>query len=213
MIQFNNMEKLEIIDLSAAYHIKKEKKDLVVLRHLNLTINSNEFVVIVGKSGCGKTTLLKCIAGLLKYEGNILMNNKKININEVFMMHQNYTNFPWLTCLNNVLFPIKIKRKVNEEDKKNALNILQLVGLEQNTNDYPSQLSGGMQQRLALARTILIKPKILLMDEPLSALDYKTRDQMQKIILNIHNETNNTIIMVTHSLEEANILGAKIIKL
>ena len=185
----------------------------IIFDKLNLLFNDNQINCIIGKSGIGKTTLLKCIAGLLKYEGNILINDKKINTNEVFMMHQNYTNFPWLTCLNNVLFPIKIKRKVNEEDKKNALNILQLVGLEQNINDYPSQLSGGMQQRLALARTILIKPKILLMDEPLSALDYKTRDQMQKIILNIHNETNNTIIMVTHSLEEANILGDKIIKL
>lgn len=198
---------MNIKNLSVKYDNK------IIFDKLNLLFNDNQINCIVGKSGIGKTTLLKCIAGLLKYEGNILMNNKKINTNEVFMMHQNYTNFPWLTCLNNVLFPIKIKRKVNEEDKKNALNILQLVGLEQNTNDYPSQLSGGMQQRLALARTILIKPKILLMDEPLSALDYKTRDQMQKIILNIHNETNNTIIMVTHSLEEANILGDKIIKL
>lgn len=187
--------------------------DNIVFDKFNLQFQDNNINCIVGKSGIGKSTLLKCIAGLIKYKGDILVNQKKIDVKDVFMMHQSYTNFPWLTCLNNVLFPIKINRKPTEQEKQNAINILKKVGLYNNINDFPMQLSGGMQQRLALARTILIKPKILLMDEPLSALDSETRSQMQNLILDLHNETNNTIILVTHSIDEAKLLGDNIIKL
>jgi ABC-type nitrate/sulfonate/bicarbonate transport system ATPase subunit len=185
----------------------------IVFDKLNLKFEDNQINCIVGKSGIGKSTLLKCIAGLLKYKGDILINDEKVNIDDVFMMHQSYTNFPWLTCLDNVLFPIKIKRKINSEDKQQAIDLLNKVGLKNNLNDYPNQLSGGMQQRLALARTLLIQPKILLMDEPLSALDNNTRTQMQNLILDLHNSIHNTIILVTHSEHEAKLLGDKIIKL
>lgn len=185
----------------------------IVFDKLNLKFEDNQINCIVGKSGVGKSTLLKCIAGLLKYKGDILINDEKINIDDVFMMHQSYTNFPWLTCLDNVLFPIKIKRKINSEDKQQAIDLLNKVGLKNNLNDYPNQLSGGMQQRLALARTLLIQPKILLMDEPLSALDNNTRTQMQNLILDLHNSIHNTIILVTHSEYEAKLLGDKITKL
>jgi ABC-type nitrate/sulfonate/bicarbonate transport system ATPase subunit len=185
----------------------------IVFDKLNLRFEDNQINCIVGKSGIGKSTLLKCIAGLLKYKGDILINDEKVNIDDVFMMHQSYTNFPWLTCLDNVLFPIKIKRKINDKDKQQAIDLLNKVGLKDNLNDYPNQLSGGMQQRLALARTLLIQPKILLMDEPLSALDNNTRTQMQNLILDLHNSIHNTIILVTHSEYEAKLLGDKIIKL
>ena len=187
--------------------------DKIIFDKFNLDILDNKINCLIGKSGIGKSTLLKCIAGLLKYKGVILINNKLINYEDVFMMHQSYTNFPWLTCLNNVLFPIKINRKITKNDIDNAVNILNKVGLYDNLNDYPSQLSGGMQQRLALARTILMKPKILLMDEPLSALDNNTRTKMQNLVLDLHRQTNNTIILVTHSIEEAKIMGDKIINL
>ena len=187
--------------------------DKIIFDKFNLDILDNKINCLIGKSGIGKSTLLKCIAGLLKYSGEILINNKLINYEDVFMMHQSYTNFPWLTCLNNVLFPIKINRKITKNDIDNAVNILNKVGLYDNLNDYPSQLSGGMQQRLALARTILMKPKILLMDEPLSALDNNTRTKMQNLVLDLHRQTNNTIILVTHSIEEAKIMGDKIINL
>lgn len=187
--------------------------DKIIFDKFNLDILDNKINCLIGKSGIGKSTLLKCIAGLLKYKGEILINNKLINYEDVFMMHQSYTNFPWLTCLNNVLFPIKINRKITKNDIDNAVNILNKVGLYDNLNDYPSQLSGGMQQRLALARTILMKPKILLMDEPLSALDNNTRTKMQNLVLDLHRQTNNTIILVTHSIEEAKIMGDKIINL
>ena len=120
------------------------------------------------------------------------------------MMHQNYTCFDWLTCLDNILITEKVKhKKITNETKENALRWLEKVGLKGYEDKYPTQLSGGMKQRLALARTLYMKPSIILMDEPLSALDEKTRTDMQDLILDIHKETHNTIIMITHSEEEA----------
>lgn len=162
---------------------------------------------ILGESGCGKTTFLRTIAGLMSpLQGEIIINgvkNNKQNRNDVYMMHQNYTSFDWMTCLNNILITKKIKGKVTKEDVQNALKILESVNLKGYEYKYPRQLSGGMKQRLALARTIFMQPQIILMDEPLSALDNTTRVEMQNIIIDMHKSINNTIIMVTHSTDEA----------
>ena len=125
------------------------------------------------------------------------------------MMHQRYSNFGWLSCTENVLIAQRDKKLRSRDD---AIKVLAAVGLEQYADKWPSQLSGGMQQRLALARTLYVKPKYLLMDEPLSALDDKTRSKMQRLILDVHAETGNTIIMVTHSQDEAFKMCDKIIK-
>ena len=163
---------------------------------------------ILGQSGCGKTTLLRTMAGLIKpLSGEIIVNDElitKASKNNIYMMHQNYTSFDWLNCLDNVLIAKKVKGKVGVEDIIKAQEMISLVGLEGNENKYPKQLSGGMRQRLALARTLFMNPEIILMDEPLSALDNETRKTMQDLIIQKHKETNNTIIMVTHSIEEAN---------
>lgn len=170
---------------------------------------------ILGKSGCGKTTFLRTIAGLMSpLQGEIIINgvkNNKQNRNDVYMMHQNYTSFDWMTCLNNILITKKIKGKVTKEDVQNALKILESVNLKGYEYKYPRQLSGGMRQRLALARTIFMQPQIILMDEPLSALDNATRTEMQNMIINMHKSISNTIIMVTHSTEEANKMCDEII--
>ena len=129
------------------------------------------------------------------------------------MMHQNYTSFDWLTCIDNVLIPRKLAGNVTAEDKEDAIVMLKRVGLGDHIHSYPKQLSGGMRQRLALARTIFINPRIILMDEPLSALDSQTRAEMQNLILKLHKDTGNTIIMITHSKEEADNMCDKIIKL
>lgn len=177
----------------------------------------NKIYGILGESGCGKTTLLRTISGLTKpLQGEIIINGVKDNRpnkNCVYMMHQNYTSFDWMTCLENVLIAKKVKGSITENDKENALKMLQLVKLNEHTHKYPRQLSGGMRQRLALARTLFMKPQIVLMDEPLSALDSVTRTEMQNLILRMHKSINNTIIMVTHSTEEAEIMCDKIIKL
>lgn len=177
----------------------------------------NKIYGILGESGCGKTTLLRTIAGLTKpLSGEVLIDDVRIskpNKNGIYMMHQNYTSFDWLTCLDNILIAKKIQGRVTEEDVDNAKQMLEAVKLGKDADKYPRQLSGGMRQRLALARTLFVNPKIILMDEPLSALDGNTRSEMQDLILDIHKRTNNTILMVTHSVEEANKMCDTIIKL
>lgn len=185
-----------------------------IISDLNHTFEDNKIYGILAKSGKGKTTLLKTIAGLLRpVSGTVTIDDviyKNAGKNPVYMMHQRYANFGWLKCLDNVMIA---ERNKKARDKITAQSILDEVGLGEYSDKYPSQLSGGMQQRLALARTLYIKPKYLLMDEPLSALDDKTRAKMQELIVRIHKETGSTIIMVTHSEEEAHKLCDHIITL
>lgn len=194
MIQFNNV--------TTGY-----SKDKPLLKEFSYEFDSNIYGIL-GESGCGKSTLLRTIAGLMKpLNGSIMIDGelvKRADKTDVYMMHQNYTSFNWLTCINNILIAKKIKKeRITEEDIYLAEELLKKVDLFEHKDKYPSQLSGGMRQRLALARTIFVKPKVILMDEPLSALDDITRKDMQDLILDLHKETNNTIIMVTHSKDEA----------
>ena len=189
--------------------------DLVVgykqplIKPLSYTFESGKIYGVLGKSGCGKSTLLKTIAKMHKpISGNV----KKDDNHQIYMMHQRYTNFNWLTCLGNVLIAERNRRK-RKELEPIAKQVLEQVGLGEYLNRYPTELSGGMQQRLALARVLFVKPNYLLMDEPLSALDDVTRSKMQQLIMDIHNETNNTIIMVTHSVDEAAKMCDQIIQL
>ena len=181
-------------------------KDKPLLKDFSYTFESKIYGIL-GQSGCGKTTLLRTIAGLMKpLSGQVFVDDELVtraSKNNIYMMHQNYTSFDWLKCLDNVLIAKKVKGKVDAEDIIKAKKMISLVGLEGNEDKYPKQLSGGMRQRLALARTLFMNPEIILMDEPLSALDSDTRKTMQDLIIEKHKETNNTIIMVTHSIEEA----------
>ena len=173
--------------------------DKPLLNPITATFEDNKVYGILGKSGCGKSTLLRTIAGLNKQmSGSIVKNDASVP----YMMHQRYTNFDWLSCLDNVLIAER-KRKGRRELKDEAIEVLKKVGLGDYLDRYPTELSGGMQQRLALARVLFAKPKVLLMDEPLSALDDTTRERMQQLILDCHKETQNTILMVTHSVDEA----------
>ena len=173
--------------------------DKPLLNPITTTFEDNKVYGILGKSGCGKSTLLRTIAGLNKQmSGSIVKNDASVP----YMMHQRYTNFDWLSCLDNVLIAER-KRKGRRELKDEAVEVLKKVGLGDYLDRYPTELSGGMQQRLALARVLFAKPKLLLMDEPLSALDDATRERMQQLILDCHKETQNTILMVTHSVDEA----------
>lgn len=191
-------------------------RDRPLLRNFNYEFD-NKIYGILGESGCGKTTLLKTIAGLMNpLDGEILVDNEKLqkaNKNNIYMLHQNYTSFDWMDCLENILIAKKIKGTVNESDIKKAISILKRVGLGNYLKKYPKQLSGGQRQRLALARTLYMDPQIILMDEPLSALDESTRTDMQNMIMEIHRLLNNTIIMVTHSKNEANKMCDVIINL
>lgn len=184
--------------------------DRPLMDPLNYTFKLGKIYGILGKSGCGKSTLLKTIAGLHKpLSGEVVHSSKFLN---TYMMHQRYTNFNWLSCRDNILIAER-NRKKRKELTESAEAILQKVGLGDYFDRYPTELSGGMQQRLALARVLFVKPYCLLMDEPLSALDDKTREQMQNLIMEVHHETVNTILMVTHSVEEAERMCDYIIQL
>ena len=202
---------IEVKNLYTGY-----SRDKPLLKGFNYTFDTKVYGIL-GQSGCGKTTLLRTIAGLMKpLSGEVVINGEvvtKASKNNVYMMHQNYTSFDWLRCLDNVLIAKKVKGKVNGEDINRAKQMLSLVELEGNEDKFPKQLSGGMRQRLALARTLFMSPEIILMDEPLSALDVNTREIMQDLIIQKHKETNNTIIMVTHSKEEAKKMCDVIIEL
>ena len=184
-------------------------RDKPLKKNFSYTFEDNKIYGVLGESGCGKSTLLKTIAGLIyPLDGEVYVDGKilqRADKNDIYMMHQNYTSFDWLTCIDNILITEKVKHnRITDEKRKNALCFLDKVGLKEYADKYPTQLSGGMRQRLALARTLYMKPSIILMDEPLSALDENTRADMQDLILDIHKETKNTIIMITHSKEEAN---------
>lgn len=201
---------IRVDDLSVSFGENK------ILNNLSLEFRENSITAILGRSGCGKTTLLRSIAGLQKPNtGKIVYKDKAIiKPNEnIFMMHQSYTNFPWKNCIDNVLFPIKLKRKLIKKDYIEAIELLKKVGLGEHIEKYPDQLSGGMKQRLSLARVLMSKPEVILMDEPLSALDDKTRVEMQNLIMSLQKETKNTIIMITHNKSDADKMADHIIQL
>lgn len=183
--------------------------DKPLTKPIDLKFDDGKIYGILGKSGCGKSTLLKTIASMIKPISGEVVNQ---NTDQIYMMHQRYTNFNWLSCLDNVLIAERKKRK-RKELRPQAVDVLNKVGLGEYLDRYPTELSGGMQQRLALARVLFVKPSILLMDEPLSALDDSTRAKMQQLIMDIHKETGNTIIMVTHSVDEARKMCNQIINL
>lgn len=203
---------IEVKDLSIGYN------DIPILSGLNYTFEDGKIYGILAKSGYGKSTLLRTISGLLKpIAGEVLIDGQKCKSaydNPVFLMCQRYTNFDWKSCLDNVLIANRDKKsRKSQEERDRAQAVLDQVGLSGYEKDYPTKLSGGMQQRLSLARALYRRPTYLLMDEPLSALDDKTRKTMQDLVTQVHRETGNTIVMVTHSQEEAARLCDQVINL
>lgn len=185
-------------------------RDKPLLKDLTYKFSSKIYGIL-GESGVGKTTLLRTIAGLEKPLYGNIVNPQNIPI---YMMHQNYTCFDWLTSIDNILISSKVKHeKLSDELKDAAAQSLKRVGLDGYERYLPGELSGGMRQRLALARTMFVKPRIILMDEPLSALDEEMRKEMQNLIVEEHNKTQNTILMITHSTAEAERMCDEIITL
>ena len=180
---------------------------------VNVSMYNGEFVSLVGTSGCGKSTILRMIAGLIApTTGEITINGDKITAPgpDIGMVFQKPTLFPWLTVEDNVAFSLKMQGKLKEgmEDVHRLINV---IGLEKFKKDYPGQLSGGMAQRVALARAMISKPKILLMDEPLGALDAFTRMNMQNEILDMWQVNKQLVVMVTHDIDEAIHMSSRIL--
>lgn len=180
-----------------------------ILKNLSLSVEKGEFVTLLGPSGCGKSTLLRCLAGLEPISsGRILLDGEEITHvpprqRNVGMIFQQYSLFPTMNVYNNIAFGLKIQGVSKEETRIRIAEALKMVDLAGSEKKYPSQLSGGEQQRVALCRCIVTKPKVLLMDEPFSAIDAKLRKALQKRIKEIHRELGMTTIFVTHDQDEA----------
>lgn len=194
---------------------KKVFEDLVVLENIDLGITDGEFFIILGPSGCGKSTLLRSIGGFEKFDGYVKIDGLEITQprKDIVMVFQDFNQlFPWKTVLNNVTFALnKINGHNHAENKERALQFLEVVGLTEFKEYYPHQLSGGMKQRVAIARALAVQPKVLLMDEPFASLDAQTRTILQSELLNLWHEFKITIVFVTHNIQEAIILGDRIL--
>ena len=181
-------------------------QEVLAIENVSLEVRKNEFCSILGHSGCGKTTLLNLIAGFeVPTSGRIECAGKLVDGPgaDRSMVFQDYALFPWLTVYDNIAFGLKIKGTSTDEIKKIVTRFAALVGLSQFTNHYPHQLSGGMRQRVSIARALVVDPTVLLMDEPFAALDAQNRAMMQAEMIRILNEESKTVLLVTHSIEEA----------
>lgn len=188
--------------------------DVHALSKTSLSIDDGAFVSIVGPSGCGKTTLLKMIGGLIPpTEGKILIRGKEVlrPSEDVSFVFQNAVLLPWQTALNNILMPIKVHRRIRAEDVARAKALLDLVGLVGFADNYPYELSGGMQQRVSICRALVQDPSCLLLDEPFGALDALTRENMNVFFNGLWLRNKKTMVMVTHSIQEAVFLSTRVI--
>ena len=187
----------------------------VALDDIDLSIDRGEFVLLLGPSGCGKSTLLRLIAGLDgPTRGDIRVSGDRVDagFDRIGLVFQQPTLLPWLSILENVVYPARVRsRRLAHEKRDEALRLLDMVGLTRVADQPPSSLSGGMQQRAAICRSLILDPELLLMDEPFSALDAMTREELQFELLRIHAATGKTIIFVTHSIPEAVLMSSRIV--
>jgi ABC-type nitrate/sulfonate/bicarbonate transport system ATPase subunit len=186
----------------------------VALQATDLDIAENEFVTILGPSGCGKSTLLRIVAGLdVPTAGEVLLEGRRIEGPgaDRGMVFQSYTLFPWLTVLDNVCFGLRERGLPRAQQLEQAQGFLAQVGLKAFAQHYPKQLSGGMQQRTALARALANRPRMLLMDEPFGALDHQTRELMQELLLGLWEAQRQTVLFVTHDIDEAVFMGGRVV--
>jgi len=188
--------------------------DIVALEDVALTVARGEFVAVVGRSGCGKTTLLKVVAGLLPAtEGRVTVEGESVRgpLRNIGLVFQSPVLLKWRSVLQNVLLPAEILGLDRGRARAQALELIQLVGLEGFEAKYPRELSGGMQQRASLCRALLHNPPLLLMDEPFGALDALTREEMNLELLRIWQEQAKTTVLITHSISEAIFLGDRVV--
>lgn len=203
---------LSMSGVELIYH--SPKSETHALKDLNITVDKGEFISIVGPSGCGKTTILSLIAGILKpTSGEILINNQKIEKPGTLTgyMFQRDNLFEWLNIWKNVTLGFGFNKRNSPENKEYAKRLIDKYGLGDFKTHFPSQLSGGMRQRVALIRTLCLRPELLLLDEPFSALDYQTRLSVQDDVCNIIKTENKTAILVTHDISEAVAMSTKVI--
>ncbi|MBE9233696.1 MAG: ABC transporter ATP-binding protein [Cuspidothrix sp.] len=206
---------LEIENLVKSYS-RPDKEEFVVLDHVNLTIEENEYISVIGHSGCGKSTLLKIIGGFEKAtSGSVRLDGKEIRKPgaDRMMVFQNYSLLPWLTVRENIRLAVdEVLKNANRAEKISIVNEhLAMVNLTAAADKYPDQISGGMKQRVGIARALAIRPKMLLMDEPFGALDALTRGKLQRQVLDIWESHRQAVMMITHDVDEAIYMSDRII--
>jgi len=203
-----------VVDNISVIYDSREK--IVAIQNFFLKVERGEFICLLGISGCGKSTILNTIAGFIKPTfGTILVDNVEVKEPNPSrgMVFQQHTLFPWLTVLGNIQFGPLSRGIAKNESYEIAMNYIKLIGLEQYTFLYPNELSGGMQQRVGLARVLANQPSLLLMDEPFGSLDAQTRIEMQELLLDIWADSGTTVIFVTHDIEEATLLSDRLVVL
>jgi len=207
------MVKLEIAHLSKRYW--RDSRDVLALSDVSLAVNEGEFLAIVGPSGCGKTSLLNIVAGLLPYEdGSVAIDGKKISGpgTDRAVVFQNASLLPWRSISGNVRYGMEMQRRFDEPAMRERTEyFIRLVGLSGFEKHYPNELSGGMQQRVNLARALAADPVVLLMDEPFAALDAQTREFMQAELLKIWAQARKTVLFITHQINEAIYLADRVV--
>jgi NitT/TauT family transport system ATP-binding protein len=216
--RFDGLKRRDVILTVSHLHktFESHGKSTLALKDINFSTHRREFVCVVGPSGCGKSTLIRILAGLEEHSaGDVLLEGRPVTGpgSDRGMVFQGYTLFPWLTVKKNVMFGLEVNGHAKLESEREAMQWLQLVGLEKFAEVYPHQLSGGMKQRVAIVRALANQPRILLMDEPFGALDAQTRCRMQAHLLEIWRKIDITILFITHDLDEAIYLADRIIVL
>jgi NitT/TauT family transport system ATP-binding protein len=205
---------IELVGASRTFRSKGHAVE--ALHDINLDIHDGEFVAVIGRSGCGKSTLLRLIAGLLPPSaGQVRVDGAPVTAprRDIAMMFQRPALLPWRSVLNNVLLPVEIRHRRGDQHRRRAQELLATVGLAGFERRLPHELSGGMQQRVALCRALIQQPRVLLMDEPFSALDALSREEMASELQRVHMELTCTTVFVTHSIQEAVMLGDRVIVL
>jgi len=211
--------KLSLTNVNKTFLIKPEKgqdnspREFTAVKDVSLDVKSGEFMVIVGPSGCGKSTLLDLLGGLTQTtKGRILLDGKPISGPGLDrgIVFQQYALYPWLTALGNIEFGLEAKGVPARQRQEIARHFLDLVNLSGFENRYPNELSGGMKQRVAIARSLAYDPEVLLMDEPFAALDAQTRETLQAELLRIWRQSGKTIVFITHGIDEAVYLGQRV---
>ncbi|GIP19964.1 ABC transporter ATP-binding protein [Paenibacillus sp. J22TS3] len=206
-----------VIELKDVEHVYVTDREAVLaLEGMNISVQPGEFISLVGPSGCGKTTLLSIMAGLLvPTRGEVLLHGRRVSGPDPdvgYMLQQDYL-FPWRTILDNALIGLELRGMLTQERKASVIQLLEGMGLGGTGSLYPSQLSGGMRQRVALVRTLATEPDLLLLDEPFSALDYQTKLQLEDLIAETLHARNKTAVLVTHDLAEAIAVSDRVIVL
>lgn len=201
-------------NIGVTYGSSFEKNEFTAIVDFNLAIQDGEFIVILGPSGCGKTTFLNVVAGLIPpSSGKVLINGEEMKGPgpDRAMVFQEHALLPWRNTLQNIMFGLELRKKGGKDKEEVARDYIKLVGLEGFEKKFPHELSGGMKQRVGLARALAVGAEILLMDEPLASVDAMTREVMQVELLRIMEQTNKTVIFITHSIDEAIILADRLV--